>query len=254
MRSSTHSKKNKILLSTLFYFALSIVVVYLLLFAYAKHIDNPYLAPYPNVILKSLGDILTMLSSYIIIFSTILRIILCLIIAMIFGSILGLLAFKFKNFEHFIKPYITFFRTIPVIVVILVAVFISSFSVAPYIVCIFMIIPIIYEGVKNGLKDLDESLMDVWKLDSKLNFQVIKKAILPLIRNHIKTSFISAMGLGFKVLIMSEYISGTKNSIGNAIVLNYQNTNYAALLAWAIITVFIVYLIEALTKILKFNK
>ena len=59
--------------------------------------------------------------------------------------------------------------------------------------------------------------------------------------------FIQIFGLGFKVMIMGEYISYTKNSIGGYLY-GIKGIDLPELIAWGILVTIIVILVEMLVK------
>ena len=73
-------------------------------------------------------------------------------------------------------------------------------------------------------------------------------------------SIVQALGMSFKVLIMGEYICQTKNSVGKIISITKSGVGYddgmSELIAWGILLVIIVVLIENIIKLIvkKINK
>ena len=78
-----------------------------------------------------------------------------------------------------------------------------------------------------------------------------REILLPLIFNNIYQALIEAIGLGFKVLIMGEYMTSSPNSVGNVIINSAHNLEYDLVYAWCIILVIIVLIIELIPKLIK---
>jgi NitT/TauT family transport system permease protein len=62
----------------------------------------------------------------------------------------------------------------------------------------------------------------------------------------IKVGLIQSFGLGFKVLVMSEYLAQTKTSIGMMLYEGRIMMEYADVFAWTLIIIVIVFGMETL--------
>ena len=82
---------------------------------------------------------------------------------------------------------------------------------------LWLIIPIIYEGILTGFKTINSNIIDSTKLLSNINLTVLFNIHIPLAMPSLITSLIQSFGLGLKVLVMSEVIVNPPNSIGRLI-------------------------------------
>lgn len=247
MKNSLHSKKYLRLLSAI----ASILIIYLIMLAIYKSKDNTIIFPSPNLIFKQFFNLLIKANTYKLILFTILRLLLSLIISLFIGVTLGILAYIFPLFRIFVKPFITILRCIPVVVLLIFFLMLSSIKLTPMLMVCFVLIPIFYEEALNGALNIDNELLDVWKVECGISFRGIFKILLPLIFNNIYQALISAIGLGFKVLIMGEYMTSSPNSIGNVIINSAHNLEYDLVYAWCIILIIIVLIIELIPKLIK---
>ncbi|UKI48884.1 MAG: hypothetical protein L6U99_08535 [Clostridium sp.] len=111
----------------------------------------------------------------------------------------------------------------------------SNIKLTPMLMVCFVLIPLFYEVTINGALTIDNELLDVWKVECDISFRGIFKILLPLIFNNIYQAVIEAIGLGFKVLIMGEYMTSSPNSVGNVIINSAHNLEYDLVYAWCII-------------------
>ena len=118
---------------------------------------------------------------------------------------------------------------------------------APYYILGVVVLPVVYEAILIGLENIDSDVLDDVKLISKFNPIVLFKVHLPLIFPAILTALIQSVGLGLKVLVMAEYISQPKYSIGDEIVY-YKDVilEMEYVFAWSIILILFVLLVEIL--------
>ncbi len=245
MQTTSISKK------IIIYF-ISISVIILLLYLLCYVVDNTIIFPTPTTILEAFFNLLKTKETYIIIGSTLLRLLISLIISFIIGATLGVLAGKFNFLNLFLRPFITIFRSLPLASIIVIIMIILGFNKSPYIICMLMLIPIIYEAFLNGTLNLNKELMEVWRLESNFNERVIFKIIFPLSKPFIKTAYTQSVGLGIKVLVMAEFICGTKNSIGRALTNSANYLEYDKVFAWSLIAIILVIIVENIPKL--FNR
>lgn len=229
---------------------LSIIVLYLVAIIASGSFDNTIILPNPNDVFVSLFDLLVTPKTYLYIGNTLLSLLISLTISFVIGLVLGVLAGIFENVRIFLKPWITIMRSFPLSAIIILILVIFSFKNTPYIVTTIVLAPIIYESVSNAITNIDQTLIDTYRLDSKINLNIILKIYIPLIAASIKASFTSSVGLGIKVLIMAEYLASSQNSLGYAIKPAAENLNYPQVYGYCIIIIIIVLLVELLPKLI----
>ena len=172
-------------------------------------------------------------------------------VSLILGILLAGLSKISYHFKAFIKPLMSLLKTLPIAVLIILLIIMFSDNALYYIVGV-VILPIIYEATINGLDSIDQNIVDEVKMLSNTNFTVIKNIYLPLTAPFVLTSLIQSFGLGLKVLVMAEFISNTRNSIGYEIILyrdDYNDMSYVY--AWSIILILFVLVIDFIIDILK---
>ena len=96
--------------------------------------------------------------------------------------------------------------------------------------------------------DIDQSLIDVYKLEDNHFMTGLTHCYLPLIQRSIKTSLLQSLGLGIKVLVMAEYLSQTRNSIGEELYLAKVNLAYDEVFAWTILLIILALIFEVFIK------
>lgn len=158
-----------------------------------------------------------------------------LILAIIFGTLSGL----FNPINKILTPLITFMKVIPTAcIVILLIVFVKSFY-STIIVIFLVVFPILYESIVNGIKNIDESIINSLRLEGLRTWNSISKVIIPSILPYLYVGIVSSFGLGMKVEIMSEIIVGSSSiaGLGHLIYLSYAiNADYVELFALATLT------------------
>ena len=184
-----------------------------------------------------------------------LRLLLCICLSLIIAFILATLSFRFSYFKKIINPYITIFRTLPLISIIVLLIITVGTKISAFVVTLLVLAPLIYQNVLEGLESVPEDIVNAYRLDSKFNINVLFKLYVPQIVPSIKTALISSIGLGFKVLVMSEFISGTNYSLGYSLKDSYQNNiEMVYVYAWTLILIIISLIITKICDFLQEKK
>lgn len=235
---------------------LSVLLVLIVWQIYAIRVNNPYLMPDP---IKVFGEFFKLLSTgdtYVIIFTTLLRLIISIMIATFFGTFLGLISGVRYQLEAFLNPIITSLRTLPVISIIVIVLILYGNTLSLYIVSFLLLFPLIYQSQLDGIKNIDSLLLDVLRLEcEKCSWQAVRMVLFPLGLPHLRTGVIQSAGLGIKVLVVAEFIAQTKVSIGRELYFSRINLEYAQVFAWTMILIIIVVTIEHfVNRYLKYSK
>lgn len=209
-------------------------------------VDNDLLLPKPGAVLTAFGKIFIDADSLGVILFTILRLLIGLLLASLFGFLLGIVAGFKKNFALFLNPFVTVLRTIPVISITVILLIMFGFSLTPYIITFLMLFPLIYQSTYGAITSIDKELIDVYKLEDNHFLTGLRYCYFPLISKNIRTALLQSLGLGIKVLVMAEYLSQTKKSIGAELYLAKVNLQYDEVFAWTLLLIILALAFELL--------
>ena len=230
------------------YALLMILILIIIWQIYAYRINNPFIFPNVGLVIESLLRILLQSDTYIIIGNSFARLILSIVIAGGLGIILGLFSGERESLDYFLNPIVVSLRTLPVASIIIIILILFARNQALFVITFLMLFPIIYEATKQGVKHIDKTLKEALLLEQVHYFYKQVHIIIPLTFPYIKTALLQSIGIGFKVLIMAEFISQADKSIGRALYMGSININYADVFAWTIILIIIVTIIENFVK------
>ena len=181
---------------------------------------------------------------------TLSRVVISVVISSVISLIIGMLYIWKKETYSFFSPIITSMRSIPFIIISIFLVILFSEAISPLIITILVILPISVEGIITSINNIDPVLKDDLRM---MNITPLKSMFLiyiPLIKEYILMIFIQAFGLGVKVMIMGEFFAYTKVGIGRTLSAIKSGYLMDELIAWAILIVLIVGIVELLTKYL----
>ena len=237
---------NSIIKSKKTYYTLGILFVFVCWGILSVSIKNDFVVPSINLTLKALGNLFIDPYTYKVLGHTLLRLLTSISISFILGVMMAILSNLSVRFKAFIKPMIVLFKTLPIVVVIIMLLIMFTKEYASIFIVTIVVFPIIYEATLAGLENVDSNIKDEIKMLSNNNLTIVRKIYLPLTIPYIITSLIQSIGLGLKVLVMAEYISQPLYSIGKELVYYKNDISSEYVYAWSIILIIFVLIIEIL--------
>jgi len=233
-----------------------VVVVIIILWGLASLKVGRYLLPAPSSVLSGLVKIIVTGIIWKHVFSTLFRVILGFIFAVIVSLILILLAYKWKNAKIIIKDFNSILNSFSVFVwIVLALIWFGITDVAAIFTTLMITLPILLSNLLEGLEHIDKRFLEVGSIYKFTKFDEFRNIVLP----SLFPSFIGGMragfGLGLKISVVAEMF-GVTTGIGY--ILNYSREILATdmVFVWAIILILIMMLIdklifETLTKKVK---
>ena len=151
------------------------------------------------------------------------------------------------NFLHkLMYPLMTLLRSIPMIVLVVITMVLASYSRVPYIVCSLVLVPLISEAVCEGCRNIDRDLVDVYRMNGSFSLRILFAVYIPLVSGYLKQSFVNVTGIGIKIIVTTEYLVQTKDSLGKAIFTSGYFNEYQEIYAYALIMILLVLLFTEL--------
>ena len=185
------------------------------------------------------------------IFSSFYRTILSYVLALAFSMILGILGAVYPFFRYLMQPLNSFAKTVPTMVLVVLLLVWFDKDITPFAVGFAIIFPVLYEGVRNSLLQIDKKLIDMTKIYEVSLIDKIKKIYVPIMKFYFMSIFVSTFSLTFKVVITGEVYGQPKFGIGSQIQLEKVNFNVSGIFAWIVIIVFISIVLEVINKLLN---
>ena len=234
------------------YFLLGIIFLLSVWIISSLLINNSGILPNIDEVTYILINILKDPNTYVLLGNTFLKIFVALFVSFIIALLLATLSLLNEKIEYFIRPLIVFLKSIPIVAVVMVLI-IMFFKqnvrfIGTIVASCFVIIPIVFEAILVGFKTVDYTIVQAARLDHISGFRLISKIHLPIALPHVISGLISSFGMGLKVMVMSEVIMNPNNSIGQLIGLHSSMGDIAIVLAYSILLLVIVIVIDYLLK------
>ncbi|WP_160685216.1 ABC transporter permease subunit [Clostridium sp. C2-6-12] len=185
------------------------------------------------------------------IFSSFYRTIISYVLALTFSMILGILGAVYPFFRYLMQPLNSFAKTVPTMVLVVLLLVWFDKDITPFAVGFAIIFPVLYEGVRNSLMQIDKKLIDMTKIYEVSLGDKIKKIYIPVMKFYFMSIFVSTFSLAFKVVITGEVYGQPKFGIGSQIQLEKVNFNVSGIFAWIVIILFISIILEVINKLLN---
>lgn len=217
----------------------------------AFYIDNSLLFPRIGEIASSLKNILIEQSFIFILWNTLSRFFISIIISLVLSIILAIISYNYNFIQLILSPFIIFLRAVPTIAIIILVLIWSSVEVVPIVVGVLILFPILYESILGGIEGVDKNLIKMSRVFKVSNRRVIKDIFIPSIYFSISPSLPSYIGLTFKVIIAGEVLSQESLSIGGEIFINKIYLESPNIFAWIIVIIFLNYILERGLKLLN---
>lgn len=220
---------------------LTMIVVYVLA---SLVVDQSFILPKLNEVWNSFILIITANDFLIIIFSTIARFLIGVLISFIISFILSSLAYNNHEFREFMEPIYIFLKTIPNITYIIVSLIWLGRDGSVILVSLLSIFPLMYNSFLSAYLNIDKELIDFTRLYNFSYSYKFFKVYLPLIRKDMIIAINNSLSLAFRVSVMAEILGQVRVGIGKAMY--YAKINYlmSDIFAWTIIIIIISALID----------
>ena len=225
-------------------FVLGIILIGCLIQA-AGLIKNDRLV-FPDVIeiLRAFFRLITTPHTYVLIWTTLRHLLISLAVSTLIGVPVGLARTLFK-------PLMVMLRSIPMVVLVVIIMVLTKYERVPVIGTSLILIPIISEAACEGCRRIDPELIDVYRLNSGFNLRVLFSVYLPMMAGYLKQAYISSVGMGVKLVVSTEYLVQTRNSLGKAVNSSVYFNEYEDIYAYALIMILLVVLVGELPILLN---
>lgn len=239
---STTQNSKKVIEYLSFVFGIILVCFLIQVLSWIKNdiVVFPSIIEVFSAFFKLLGDG----NTYLYILFTLLALLLALIVSSIIGITLGIFAGINRIVEKILQPFMILFKSIPMIVLIVIIYLLVDNILIPYISTILILIPVIYEAEKEGIKSIDQTFIDVYRLQSKFNLRIAFRVYLPMTSGYLRQAFSNMIGLGFKIIITTGYIAGVRNSFGLDLAMARQSLEFDKIYAYALLFILIISIFE----------
>ena len=213
-------------------------------------VQNSYIIPAPFVVIKNGIMLLFSGEFYLLLLSTLLRVLCGVIISLTLAGVLATICVYHKTFNAFIAPIMATLRSLPTLAVLLIILVFIDRNFAPVVVCMLSLIPLAFSEIYDWLKksyNTSNEMLTLYNVSKKTQVKVYLVGILPTLVKEFFTLF----SFGLKLVVSGEILANVYKSIGGTIhqASTYSNTIY--LMALTLVVCVIGIVLEVVGKIIS---
>ena len=176
--------------------------------------------------------------------SSLLRILLGFLSAVVLGVLLGILTAKSALFRYLFAPVRALIKATPVASFILLALVWMYTGTVPAFISFLMVLPTVWGNVEQGIVQTDPGLLEMAKAYRFSRIKKIRLIYIPSVLPYFLAAFSTGLGLGFKSGIAAEVICLPRRSIGINMYYAKIYLETPDLLAWTVLVVLMSILFE----------
>jgi len=214
-------------------------------------IGFPTLFPSLVDLVKQVFALFTVENFILTVSTTILRGALGFAFAFVFAFLLATIATFSIFWRNFFHPIIVIARSIPVISFVLIAILWFSPPYLPVFIAVITMFPILYQNILTGLEQTDIMWIEMAKAFGKSPYQRFVSIYLPAAKSIIFDGISTAMGFGWRAIIIGEVLAQPLHGIGTSMKQAQAFINVSELIAWTVIAVGVSYLFEGIVRMIK---
>lgn len=226
---------------------ISFISVCILLFFWqltASYMNQPELIPSVPDLLKTLLQLFGSETFYQHICATIFRSISGILLSLVIALLSAFLFARYELLYELFRPLLTIMRSVPVISFILLALIFLNPESIPLMIAFLTMFPLLTENLTKGILNLRPGLSlmaDQFKVNKR---NKLMQVIYPQLKPFLFSGLASAVGFGWRAIIMGEVLSQCTLGIGGEMKRAQNFIAVPELIAWTIIAILISFLFD----------
>jgi NitT/TauT family transport system permease protein len=214
-------------------------------------LNSEIILPSPEAVLKEVILIVQSSDFLPTVFATVMRAVFAFIFACISGIIIGIITGFSKFADLIAKPILLAIMSTPIISLILLALIWFKSNNVPIVATFLITFPIITTNVSEGIKNIDNGLIDMAKIYRISHRRILAEIYFPSIASYLTAAISTAVGLGWKVVVTAEVLSQPQLAIGTSLQNSKIYLETARVLAWTFIAVMLSFIFEVLIRTME---
>lgn len=182
---------------------------------------------------------------------TLARTFLCFAISFALAFVLAVAGGFFKPIHRIVSPIVAILRAVPTMAVILIIMIWVDYQRAPVYIGFLIAFPILYSAFYSAITGVDKDLVEMTNVYKVGAFDKIAYLYAPQIASGVFDVSQSTISLTLKVIIASEVLCYTRDSIGFGMKAANLSFEIANLLAWTVAAVLLSFALELMVGAAK---
>lgn len=180
----------------------------------AAAVDDSFVLPGVAETFSALGETLALRAFWTGLGGTVLRCVISYAISVALFFALFCLSAAFDGFRRFIDPLISALRTMPTVAVALILALVVGGYVAPVVLAVLVIMPILYSSARARVATVPTELTEVCRICGANRRQTLSSVYLPTAAAGLPDALSSAFSYNVKAVIGAEILVQAAGSLG----------------------------------------
>ena len=224
-----------------------VFVIWMIIWYLAAHfVGSELILPGPHAAFLALVRMARTGGFWLNVLWTLLRTVLGIVISFAAGVFFAALAKRSTAVREFLRLPVNFFKSIPVMAIIIYVILVVKSDWVAVVVCFLMCFPIAYTNVLNGLDDIDIKWPELGRSLGLTEGQMVRFIIRPALDTQIKTALSLITAMSWKVVVASEVLAIPRFSIGYQMLNSKYYLETADLFAYIIVLIILSFAMEKL--------
>lgn len=223
---------------------LSIGILFLAWQFFAVTADMPELVPSVPSLWDTLKKLVGTSGFYLSLFSTIIRGIIGLFFSLAGAIIVSVLFSKKEWLYELFRPLLAVMRSVPVISFILLALIFLDPESIPILIAFLTMFPLLAENLTKGIRNQRKELTIMGRLFRISPLNRLTQIIYPQLKPFLYSGLASAVGFGWRAIIMGEVLAQCQWGIGGEMKRAQLFIAVPQLIAWTVIAILISFLFD----------
>lgn len=224
--------------------ALSLIVMWVVWIIAEKTVKNEFVLPGFIDTFKSLFALFGEKFFWQAVLSSLKKVLYAFLISFVLAGVFAVLGKVFKPFGAFLKPLLTTVRTLPTMAVLVLILIYTNRTVAPVIVAVLVLFPMIYAQFNVAFNGIDDGIVSAVKAYKLSRSKALFKVYLPMTAPSIISHTGSNLSFGIKLIISAEVMASTYTSIGGMMQVANSYMEVSRLAALTLVAVILGLIVE----------
>ncbi len=226
------------------------IISFLLLWSALSLYFTDYLVPSPYKVLKEIFFLFIQERLDSIVFITIYRSFIAFVIAVLIGSIIGIISGLSGFLEkYFFIPTIILQGAPPLLWIVPVILLFNVGDVSVIVVSTLIVTPLVIINITEGVKGIDRHFFDMFRIYAPSKCMILKELIAPALYPYYRSIILLGFVLSMKSSVIAEWF-GAKSGVGKLINSYFYNFNITSFYAVSVVFIFLILFISFALKII----
>lgn len=218
----------------------------------AAVIATPLILPSCSAVVTRLFTLATTDSFWQNVLATLTRVFFAFALSVVLGATLGFFSGIFPSVRAFFAFPLSLIRTVPVVSLILIAVFVFQSTAVPIFAAVLMALPVMTNAVSASFdfSESDKKNLDMARVFGFTKRQIFRFVLVPKMKTNVASGLISVFGMTWKVVAAGEVLSLPKKALGSLLQTAQVHLETTDVYAYSLAIVILSFVLESLAKLL----